>query len=58
MWLATGIFAPSNQLFPHLQKFLQTRRNGNALANDFFFRFLFVLPYRTCKKNYLPEHVN
>ena len=37
--MATGIFAPSNQLLPHLQKFLATRRK-NVLANDCFFRFV------------------
>jgi len=54
MWLATGIFAPSNQLLPHLQKFLQTRRNGNALANDCFFRY--QRPIRHGQRKY-PPHV-
>nr|XP_039263341.1 unconventional myosin-VIIa-like isoform X3 [Styela clava] len=33
MWLATGVFAPSTQLQPHLQKFLTSRRS-NPMAND------------------------
>ncbi|XP_078485190.1 unconventional myosin-VIIa-like isoform X1 [Ciona intestinalis] len=38
MWLATGVFAPSNQLMPHLQKFLGTRR-ANPMANDCYHRY-------------------
>uniref|UniRef100_H2YRX4 Myosin VIIAb n=1 Tax=Ciona savignyi TaxID=51511 RepID=H2YRX4_CIOSA len=38
MWLATGVFAPSNQLMPHLHKFLGTRRE-NPMANDCYHRY-------------------
>ncbi|XP_076812859.1 unconventional myosin-VIIa-like isoform X2 [Clavelina lepadiformis] len=38
MWLATGLFAPSNQLLPHLQKFLNTRRS-HPVAIDCYMRY-------------------
>jgi len=54
MWLATGVFAPSNQLLPHLQKFLKTRRS-NPLANDCFFRY--QRPIRHGQRKYPPHLV-
>nr|CAB3264162.1 unconventional myosin-VIIa-like [Phallusia mammillata] len=54
MWLATGIFAPSNQLLPHLQKFLSTRRS-NPVGNDCFHRY--QRPIKNGHRKYPPHLV-
>lgn len=38
MWLVTGVFSPSNQLQPHLKKFLSTRKR-NPMAGDCLHRY-------------------
>jgi len=53
MWLATGLFAPSKQLLPHLQRFLATRKS-NVLANDCFHRYQRLI--RHGQRKY-PPHV-
>ncbi|XP_066444369.1 unconventional myosin-VIIa [Eleutherodactylus coqui] len=54
LWLATGLFPPSNVLLPHVQRFIQSRKQ-HALASDCMHRLQRAL--RNGSRKYPPHLV-